>query len=637
MVESISAMRRATEMDLETAIEECTIALNLFFNNHFNDAKMRMRPWAQDSMYHALGYGTICFLQAIMTFDPQDIQDAVTWIKNAVEVCHRCRKRQNVVKSVMSSMVRMVQRPNFNTYTDEEVHGELCYAESLLQRAMMSFIQDENLVSFIKGGMKIRSCYSSYKECVNFLESRNWRDERSRTHYESGVKLGIGTFNLMISMLPKKILRLLEFVGFSGNREFGLAELEKGRVLQSLRAPLCSSVLICFHSIITHVFGTADGDREYARRVLAPCLDLYPNGALFLFYAGRVEEISGNIDVAIEKFEQCIEAQQEWKQFHHLCFWELMWCHAFKLDWLNASKYAEKLCQESRWSKSTYYYQQASFLTMCPEQSQVKHEQIMEMYGKVEKYKQRIAGKSVPYEKFAVHKAKKFSSYGTHNSLAGLELIYVWNGFTILGTNKDLLEPVMNLLETKLRKIVQTKDSNPNYYDSYGLAMLLKGMCLRYLKRPSQAELCFQEVNYHEERFRHENYLAPYSLVELALLYMDYGRDQEAKQYLKKARHNYRKYPLENRLHFRMHSAMNAIKKKMGDLNGDLDDDEIDTASLQGAASNASELRAEAEKCSLNLSDSVSLDSRNDIISNSSAKGHRLSNGDQRLNSLPAV
>jgi len=30
---------------------------------------------------------------------------------------------------------------------------------------------------------------------------------------------------------------------------------------------------------------------------------------------------------AISKFEESIDSQQEWKQFHHICYWELMWCY----------------------------------------------------------------------------------------------------------------------------------------------------------------------------------------------------------------------------------------------------------------------------------------------------------------------
>ena len=46
---------------------------------------------------------------------------------------------------------------------------------------------------------------------------------------------------------------------------------------------------------------------------------------------------------------------------------------------------------------------------------------------------QRIAGKSLPIEKFAVRKVKRFLAQGNRLVLPGYELMYVWNGFPVLG------------------------------------------------------------------------------------------------------------------------------------------------------------------------------------------------------------
>jgi len=45
----------------------------------------------------------------------------------------------------------------------EELHAEICYTECLLERAILNFIKDENLIGFIKGSLKIKECYSLYK------------------------------------------------------------------------------------------------------------------------------------------------------------------------------------------------------------------------------------------------------------------------------------------------------------------------------------------------------------------------------------------------------------------------------------------------------------------------------------------
>ncbi|XP_030852063.1 tetratricopeptide repeat protein 39B isoform X1 [Strongylocentrotus purpuratus] len=561
--DAMETFQTVKEMDLATAIEETTVALNLFLNNRFSEARAIFEPWSHASVYHALGHGTISYLQAVMTFDPADIQEAIKWIKNSIEVANRFRKKT----SVITSMSKMMWKTNYNTYTDEEVHAELCYAESLLERAILSFIQDDNLINFIKGGLKIRNGYHSYKSCVQMFENRTWPSARSKQQFESGVKFGSGTFNLCISMLPKRILKLLEFVGFSGNRIKGLTDLERASKLPCLRSPMCSMVIISYHSIGTYVFGTADGDIEFARQILEPCLRNYPKGVIFLFLAARIEEISGNMDEAIEKFQECIASQQEWRQFHHLCYWELMWCHAYKLDWPMAAQYAHKLCEESRWSKAIYHHQQASFLAMHLPRTEACIQNINDIYAKVPDLKQRIAGKSIPMEKFAVSKAKKQLVHGTEHSLVGLELIYIWNGFSILAKKKELLEPVLLLTEATLQELKKTKGeasrSSGCYWDDYSLAMLLKGITLRYLSRPSQAELCFQEVISNERDLHYDHYVVPYATLELGLLYLQYNRLQEAKTFLTQCRHHNKKYMLENRLHFKMHAALDNLKTKM--------------------------------------------------------------------------
>ena len=62
--------------------------------------------------------------------------------------------------------------------------------------------------------MLLMSC----RECWTALNERNWGDSVYRSDFESGVRMGVGAFNLMVSLLPARIMKLLEFIGFSGNR-----------------------------------------------------------------------------------------------------------------------------------------------------------------------------------------------------------------------------------------------------------------------------------------------------------------------------------------------------------------------------------------------------------------------------------
>lgn len=548
-------------MDLTTSIDETTVALSLFFNNRFADARERMAPWADRSMYHALGYGTLMYLQAALTFDMADIEAAVKAVKRSVQVCNQQRKKTGVIQTLTGT--------NYQELTEEQCHAELCYAECLIERALLTFVQDENLISFVKGSLKIRACYNSYKQCLKILQNKEWNDPQMKINFESGVRLGIGIFNLMISLLPTKILRLLEFVGFSGNKEFGLAELQAGAEQdKGLRWALCTNALLAYHTVMTYILGTADGDIELSEKLLLPCLKKYPKGALFLFFAGRLEEIKGNLDEAIVRFEECIEVQSEWRQFHHLCYWELMWCSSFKGDWLLAMKFAERLCRESRWSKATYTYQKAAFLLMCDHQTDDTQAHVEYLFGEVPKLKQRIAGKSIPIEKFAVKKAKRYFEQGKRLTLPAMELIYVWNGFMIIGKKPELIEPILAFVEETINDIMSHKGETrsetedikyPFFYDDYCLALVLKGVCLKHRGMDFQAEQCFREVWQNEKNLRHDTYLVPYALMELALIFIQTNSLDEAKNILDKAK-KFSGYSLESRLHFRVKATETVLR-----------------------------------------------------------------------------
>ncbi|XP_055044464.2 tetratricopeptide repeat protein 39B [Misgurnus anguillicaudatus] len=550
----------ASTMDLCSSIDECNIALNLFLNNKFSEALERLKPWSKKSMYHALGYSSILVMQAAMTFEQQDIQTGMATIKEALQTCQRFRKRNSVVESISNLM----SKHSPDSMKEEEMHAEICYAECLLQKATLTFVQDENMISFIKGGIKIRTSYQIYKECQSVLNMSQGvgGDNEAFRQYEGGVKLGIGSFNLMLSLLPARILRLLEFIGFSGNREFGLSQLRDGAVNHSLRSILCVLTLLFYYTYVCLILGTGEGNLEEAEALLQPYIEKYPRGSIILFYTARIALLRGNFEKAVLKFQECIATQQQWRQIHHLCYWELMWSHSFQQQWGEAYRYADLLCKESRWSKAMYVYQKAAILSMMSDEDVKKTgESIVDLFRQVEGLKQRLAGKSIPTEKFAVRKARRYSlPVPVKLVIPALEMMYVWNGFTIVGKRADVTESLLITIERAEEQL--NNDPNPTEFhpDDQCLVQMLKGLCLKHLGRLMQAELCFSQVLSSEKRIRYDHYLIPFTLYELGLLYKQQGDYIKATRVIEDAKLNYKDYSMESRLHFRIHAALGSLK-----------------------------------------------------------------------------
>ncbi|KAF7244485.1 Tetratricopeptide repeat protein 39A [Varanus komodoensis] len=460
-------------------------AVDLFLNNKFQDALVSLQTKTKDSMYHALTYATILEMQAMMTFDSQDILNAGNTMKEAQAVCQKFRKKSTVADSFNN----LVHRHNLEQLTEEEIHAEICYAECLLQRAALTFLQDENMISFVKGSIKIRTSYQTYRELESLIHSSNYVKGENHPHFEGGVKLGVGAFNMTLSMLPTRIVRLLEIVGFSGNKakvlfqpycemswkstcvefteeilaswsetnkasqkqneltsfslatmqEHGLQQLQEGASMYSFRSVLCTMLLLCYHTFLSFVLGTGKANVEEAEKLLKPYLTRYPK--------------------AIARFEECCDAQQIWKQFHHMCYWELMWCFTYKRQWKMAYFYADLLSKENTWSKATYMYMKAAYLCMFgPEEHKPFGDDEIALFRTVPSLKLKIAGKSLPTEKFAIRKSRRYLSPNPvslpvpvlkddlRDMLCIVEMMYIWNGYAVIGKCPDLTEGMLESL-----------------------------------------------------------------------------------------------------------------------------------------------------------------------------------------------
>ena len=76
---------------------------------------------------------------------------------------------------------------------------------------------------------------------------------------------------------------------------------------------------------------------------------------------------------AIHWYSRSVSSQNDWPQFHHVCYWELYWATAFSRQWRRAAEYASLLLEESKWSRCMYAYQKAA--VMCMVQGELSGEE----------------------------------------------------------------------------------------------------------------------------------------------------------------------------------------------------------------------------------------------------------------------
>lgn len=74
--------------------------------------------------------------------------------------------------------------------------------------------------------------------------------------------------------------------------------------------------------------------------------------------------MQGNLNEALVWYKKSWQSQNVWRQFHHLCHWEMLWVNSLRLEWREAELYASYLLENSKWSKTIYSYQKAVIMCM---------------------------------------------------------------------------------------------------------------------------------------------------------------------------------------------------------------------------------------------------------------------------------
>jgi tetratricopeptide (TPR) repeat protein len=289
-------------------------------------------------------------------------------------------------------------------------------------------VHDESFISLIREGIQVRSSYGVYRSLYKYMEYLTAEKAAGRParvldgHFVSGVKFGLGCFNLMLSILPTSLLKLVEFIGFSSDRNFGLSLLESQGGWESfhkdpeqplpeqtdarsgLRRQFCDMVIITYHTVISTFMPVPDADPIFSERLIQYNLTKYPSGVFFLYFSGRSLAARGLLDEAILQFKKTIEIQREWRQLQHICYWELGLLFLMKGEWESGHECFEILSQESNWSKATYTYFSAAALydqaqDMTDEKDKEKAMKKVEALMKsIPKLTKKIAGKSIPVE-----------------------------------------------------------------------------------------------------------------------------------------------------------------------------------------------------------------------------------------------
>ncbi|KAJ7506158.1 hypothetical protein B0H11DRAFT_2186288 [Mycena galericulata] len=672
-----------------------TYALDLFLASKMHEAEdyMNESDKKKQRLYFATGYGLIQCVKGLMSYADEDLLDALGHTKQGVLIASQHRKKAPyftsrlagyVVSSLNTTGVGFVK-----TMTDVERHAELVYAESLFEKALLGIVYSGDWLAFIKEATKahesqlsgqvltslnMRTIISIYRTLYKYIcavdaeyaaelaaskangngsapapqskdKSASFPPESPAidVHFRSGVYLGAGMSALIISLLPSRLLSVVELFGYAADRGEALEILGRaggwGRVSaasaaraaraangegsafsadddwhaheyddedtppgvstaqEGVRRGICDMALLIFHLVMGSF--TFDGvDVPMAARIVKWNLKRYPEGVFFLFGAGRLSLARSQPQRAIEYYTKAMAAQKQYRNLHHISFWEMAVANLALADVAASLEYWRYLENEATWSKSIYSYGMAVCLLASQSASddkgeEVRTEEARKLMEKVPTLRQKIAGKSIPLEKFVARKARKFLAQGGRLMLPALEISYVFSA--IAHAPRVVVETrMLPSVRAALAALAAHKEGEraQGYWDDYCLARFLEGVCLRYVAFPDPdavldpaevvgmsrdeaaqgARAAFEAVFTSGPKIELDHHLVYHSHYELGRLLACLGDVTEARRHFelvlsgkylevgpsgKKGR-----YSMENALNMRTNAAVEALHQK---------------------------------------------------------------------------
>uniref|UniRef100_A0A672Q5R7 Tetratricopeptide repeat domain 39C n=1 Tax=Sinocyclocheilus grahami TaxID=75366 RepID=A0A672Q5R7_SINGR len=516
-------------------------------------------------------------MNAMMTFEEEKMQMASDDLRTTEKLCES--DNAGVIETIRNKIKKSVSLFRSGVEIVDRLQRQIIVADCQVYLAVLSFVKQE-LSAYIKGGWILRKAWKMYNKCYSDISQlqeacrRRSPDQQGaltseqdnhNTSAESGgrvteevldrlkgsVSFGYGLFHLCISMVPPHLLKIVNLLGFPGDRHQGLSSLAYASESKDMKAPLATLALLWYHTVVQPFFALDGSDSQAglleAKAILQKKAMVYPNSSLFIFFKGRVQRLECQINSALASFQDALEFASDQREIQHVCLYEIGWCSMIEMNFEDAYRSFERLKNESRWSQCYYAY-----LTGVCQGASGDLEGAKAVFQDVQKLFKR---KNNQIEQFALKRAERLRKVSLTRELCILgvvEVLYLWKALPNCSSSKLQL---MNQGKSGGMKSVLSQSS-------LGLKHLLLGAIQKCLGNIKDAVQSFQLAAQDEYGRLNNSYVQPYSCYELGCVLLAKPETlSKGRSLLLQAKENYAGYDFENRLHVRIHSALASIKE----------------------------------------------------------------------------
>ncbi|XP_048869982.1 tetratricopeptide repeat protein 39C [Brienomyrus brachyistius] len=558
--------------DAELALQ----GINMLLNNGFKESDELFRKYRTYSPLMSFGASFVSFLNAMMTFEDEKMQMACEDLKATEKLCES--DGSGVIETIKNRIRKSMDSQRSGAVVVDRLQRQIIVADCQVYLAVLSFVKQE-LSAYIKGGWILRKAWKMYNKCysdIGLLQDAHQRRASSSLpsveqpavrenenavaqpgretvtaetlgRLKGSVSFGYGLFHLCISMVPPHLLKIVNLLGFPGDRGQGLASLTFASESKDMKAPLATLALLWYHTVVQPFFAPDGTDTRgglvEAQAILQRKAAIYPSSSLFTFFRGRVQRLECQINSALTSFHEALELATDQREIQHVCLYEIGWCSMIEMNYFDAFKSFERLKNESRWSQCYYAY-----LTGVCQGAAGDVEGAVNVCNDVQKLFKR---KNNQIEQFSVKRAERLKKSSPTKELCimgVIEVLYLWKALPNCCLSK------LQLMSQVLQEVDDASHAS--------LKHLLLGAIHKCLGNTKDAIQSFQLSANDDLGQQSISYVQPYSCYELGCILLENPESTgRGRSLLLQAKECYAGYDFENRLHVRIHSALASMKE----------------------------------------------------------------------------
>ncbi|KAJ7184840.1 hypothetical protein C8R46DRAFT_882832 [Mycena filopes] len=278
----------------------------------------------------------------------------------------QCMYALNAAHSKFTKLYKAVFPAGLEPYEARTPGGSLAGSRAASIRPSLPSSPSSVSVASTGGGGGIKSLFGRWGKRNASSASLGLTGERERAPegeveemIVAGTAFGFGLFNLVFSLLPKKVQSLVGLLGFKHDRALALRALADSTSGRDVHGVFAGLVLMTFHGVVLLLSGyQADEARtlQTYKAIVDRIEARYPTGALWLLNRAKILRMSNDPQGAIAVLQRALEAPQTFVQADTLLVFELAWTLLSQRRHQEAADAFVKLTELNSWSHATYYF-----------------------------------------------------------------------------------------------------------------------------------------------------------------------------------------------------------------------------------------------------------------------------------------